>query len=407
MHISVVMPLFNKQDFVLQSVNSALQQKGIELELLIIDDGSTDRSLEIVEKIGDPRIRILRQKNLGPSAARNSGLKEAKHSLIAFLDADDYWAPKKLISQMSYLQTHPETAAVYCQALRVDINGNLIFRKPFGSGIRDENFLLNNLLTRPKTPALGSTLMIRTEILRKIDGFDVEITNGEDMDIQLRLAQAGFTQHMLSRSLAYIRFIHSSQSHSFDLDRWMNSYKSHLWIYKKLLKNDLPEILIDKANAKILNVHLRQFLYYLLIGKKEAAYELRTHIMNDANKLDKNSRDFYTQIEFFTPLIYQKDGWPELERFIEIVLTERGQIIQNSKNPIHDELTRIKAKVWCAGQGNKKIRRQTWVFLFNACRRNPALIHNLNFWKQAARLLIGNLVIRHNIKWHEASMKYL
>ena len=92
---------------------------------------------------------------------------EAKYPLIAFLDGDDYWAPSKLFEQASYLQAHPEISAVYCQALRVDVTGKLIFRKPFGSGIRDEDFLLKNLVKKPVSPALGSTLMIRIRSIQE------------------------------------------------------------------------------------------------------------------------------------------------------------------------------------------------------------------------------------------------
>jgi len=399
------MPLFNKQDFVLQSVNSVLKQKDVELELLIIDDGSSDKSLEIVNSVGDPRIRVFRHNNLGPSAARNRGLMEAKYPLIAFLDGDDYWAPAKLIRQASNLNAHPAFAAVYCQALRVDVTGKLIFRKPFGYGIRDEDFLLKNLVKKPVSPALGSTLMIRSEILKKMGGFDEALVNGEDTDLELRLAQAGFKQHMLTKPLAFIRFDASSLSHSFDENRWSVSYRSHVLIYEKLLKNHPPDISKDQARVKVLNVHLRQFLYYLLVGKQEAASVIRPRIMNDRKLLDKNSRDFYTQIEFFTPLIFNKDGWPALEKFIDQVLTERSQIMPKTENTIRDELAKIKAIVWCAGQAHSSFKLQAWRFLFSACGKNFGLIVKKNFWKQAIRLLIGNLAIWVNIKWQEISLR--
>ena len=225
MKISVIIPLFNKQDFILQSIQSALSQKKVEIELLVIDDGSSDKSLEMISSVSDTRIRVFRQNNLGPSAARNLGMREARYPLIAFLDGDDYWASTKLFEQASFLEAHPEVSAVYCQALRVDVDGNTIYRKPFGSGIRDEDFLLKNLVKKPVSPALGSTLMIRTDVLKQMNGFDERIFNGEDTDLELRLAQAGFKQHMLTKSLSFIRFDASSLSHSFDEERWARSYR--------------------------------------------------------------------------------------------------------------------------------------------------------------------------------------
>jgi len=406
MQITVIIPLFNKQDFIRQSVQSALAQKNVDVELLIIDDGSSDKSLEVINSVPDPRIRIFRQTNLGPSAARNLGMREARYSLVAFLDGDDYWASTKLFEQASYLEAHPEISAVYCQALRVDVNGNLIYRKPFGSGIRDEDFLLENLVKKPVSPALGSTLMIRTDVLKKMEGFDEAMFNGEDTDLELRLAQAGFKQHMLTRSLAFIRFDASSLSHSFDEDRWAVSYRSHLLSYERLRNNHPTDISEEKASNKVLNVHLRQFLYYLFIGKEGAASVLRDRISADWTLLEKNSRDFYSQIEFFTPLIYHKDGWSGLESFIERVLVERNQILPNSKDATRDDLIRIKAFVWCAGQSGGKVKRQAWSYLFAACKRNPGLLQKMNFWKQAVRLMVGNLAIWLNVKWHQLFRKY-
>jgi len=406
MQITVVIPLFNKQHFILQSILSVLQQKNVDLEVLIIDDGSSDKSLEVINSVSDSRIRVFRQNNLGPSAARNRGMWEAKYPLIAFLDGDDFWAPTKLFDQSSFLQTHPEFSAVYCQALRVDVNGNMIYRKPFGFGIRDEDFLIKNLVNKPVSPALGSTLMIKTDVLKKMDGFDERIFNGEDTDLELRLAQAGFKQHMLSKSLVFIRFDGSSLSHSFDEERWAVSYRSHLLIYEKLQKNHPPEVSEEKALNKILNVHLRQFIYYLFIGKKEAESDLRARIIESRKLLDKNSRDFYTQIEFFTPLIYHNDGWLGLERFIDRVLIERNIILPNSENVIRDDLIKIKAIVWCAGQGGDFLKVQAWKYLLSTCGRNPQLLFGLNFWQQAARLLAGNQAIWINVKWHQLIMKF-
>jgi glycosyltransferase involved in cell wall biosynthesis len=405
MNVSVVIPLFNKQDFVLKAITSVLKQKKVELELLVIDDGSTDNSFEIVNSVNDPRIRIFKQNNLGPSAARNRGMLEAKYPLIAFLDGDDFWAPTKLFEQAAYLEAHPEISAVYCQAVRVDVTGGLVNRKPFGYGIRDEGFLLKNLVKKPISVALGSTLMIRLEVLEKMGGFDEALVNGEDTDLELRLAKAGFKQHMISKPLTIVRFDASSLSRSFDEERWAISYRSHMLIYEKLLNDHPSEFSEVQARNKVLNVHLRQLLYYLLIGKTLAANGLRNRIIEERNLLDKNSGDFYTQIEFFTPLIYHRDGWTGLEKFIERVLDERDLILPNCENAIQDDLMKIKAIVWCAGQAHSNLKHEAWRFLFRACGKNFGLIINKDIWKQAVRLLVGNIAIWVNIRWWAISLR--
>ena len=87
--ISVIIPLYNKEKIVERSVNSVLNQSFNDFELIIVDDGSTDKSFEIVNKIKDDRIKLIKQKNAGPSAARNRGVKESKTDWVLFLDSDD------------------------------------------------------------------------------------------------------------------------------------------------------------------------------------------------------------------------------------------------------------------------------------------------------------------------------
>ncbi len=165
---------------------------------------------------------------------------------------------------------------------------------------------------------------------------------------------------------------------------------------------------IDEIASVVIVVRLRLLfrVHHVALGIEHAESELRARIIEDRNALDQESRDFYTQIEFFTPLIYFKDGWPGLERFIERVLVERDLILPNSKNAIQDDLIKIKAIVWCAGQGGNKVKDLAWAFLFKACSRNHRLLLKLNFWKQAVRLLVGKLAIWLNVKWHQLFMKF-
>ncbi len=95
-YFTVVIPLYNKEKYIKRTLNSVLKQTFTNFEIVIVDDGSTDKSCEIVEAINDPRIRLIRQENGGPSKARNRGILEAKGEFIAFLDADDEWLPEKL-----------------------------------------------------------------------------------------------------------------------------------------------------------------------------------------------------------------------------------------------------------------------------------------------------------------------
>ena len=105
---TVVIPLYNKEKYIKRTLDSILNQTFTDYEIIIVDDGSKDQSCKIVESIIDPRIRLIRQDNGGPSKARNRGIKEAKGQFIAFLDADDEWLPEKLEKQYKLHSKNPE-----------------------------------------------------------------------------------------------------------------------------------------------------------------------------------------------------------------------------------------------------------------------------------------------------------
>src|SRR6218665_1515018 len=121
---SIVIPLYNKEKWVTACINSILNQHFTDFELIIVDDGSTDKSLELVKnQFNDERIKIIRQKNAGVSVARNTGIAHASYKYIAFMDADDYW--------------HPDYLKLNCDALlqnpKIDIIGsNYINKIPLG-----------------------------------------------------------------------------------------------------------------------------------------------------------------------------------------------------------------------------------------------------------------------------------
>ena len=103
--VSVVIPLYNCEKYILQSVQSILDQTYKRIELIIIDDGSTDSSLKIVKNIKDKRVRIITKQNGGLAQARNSGISEARGELIGFLDADDYWHPSKIERHLIHFES--------------------------------------------------------------------------------------------------------------------------------------------------------------------------------------------------------------------------------------------------------------------------------------------------------------
>ena len=112
MNTSVIIPLYNKAPYVQRALNSVLAQSLRDFELIVVDDGSTDAGAEIVTRCRDPRVRLIRQANAGPGAARNRGLRVATGEFVAFLDADDEWLPEFLVRATGHLREHNWVASI-------------------------------------------------------------------------------------------------------------------------------------------------------------------------------------------------------------------------------------------------------------------------------------------------------
>jgi len=190
-YFSVVIPLFNKYDFIEKAITSVLIQTYPHFELLIIDDGSTDNSSEIVEKIHDNRIKLIKQENAGVSAARNKGIKTAKYDLIAFLDADDWWDKDYLQSMLKLILKFPEVS-IYGSRYAIVENGKASPSLPFfNNSTKYVLFDLIDLAVNNKSfilPLHSSSFIIHKTILHKTSNFDCRIKFFEDYDFFLRIS---------------------------------------------------------------------------------------------------------------------------------------------------------------------------------------------------------------------------
>src|SRR5438093_5486172 len=186
--ISVIIPSYNSAHFVLQAVQSALEQTYSPVEVIVVDDGSTDDTRErLVPQNG--RIRYVYQSNGGPSKARNRGIKEAQGDLIAFLDADDRWLPEKLQKQWKSLQGNPDACLVHTDLYRLyepsgTIGHKYHDRKRLFSGYCYSEFFWTN-------EVILSTVLVTRQCLEKMGGFDEEIRRAstEDLDLWIRIAR--------------------------------------------------------------------------------------------------------------------------------------------------------------------------------------------------------------------------
>ena len=189
--ISVVIPLYNKQNSIINTLQSVLNQTYRDFEVVVVDDGSTDGSVGEVEKFADSRIRLVRQNNAGVSAARNRGIEEARGEYVAFLDADDEWNPEYLATQYLLAEKYPECDVFACNYEFRNAEGNVkptIVRKlPFGG----EDGVLSNyfeVASCSHPPLWTSAVMVRKSAIQAVGGFPVGIKSGEDLLTWARLA---------------------------------------------------------------------------------------------------------------------------------------------------------------------------------------------------------------------------
>lgn len=182
--ISVIIPTYNSEKTIQQTIDSVLNQTWTNLELIVINDGSQDSTLDIVTRIKDPRLKVLSYPNAGVSASRNRGISQAEGEFISFLDADDLWTKDKLEAQLTALQANPQAAVAYSWTDHIDENGQFL-----RSGVhRTINGDVYAELLKSNFLANGSNVLIRTQALEEIGTFNQSLSQAEDWDMYLRLA---------------------------------------------------------------------------------------------------------------------------------------------------------------------------------------------------------------------------
>ena len=193
MRASVIIPLFNKQPYIGRALQSVSAQTFADFEVIVVDDGSTDEGARVVEQFTDARVRLIKEDNSGPGAARNRGLAEAQGELVAFLDADDEWLPEFLAESIHSLDDEPKASAVvsgYAE-FPAGLSREDTWRK---RGLRDGVMRL----TQDTDPKLAIALLAfmtpcttvaRADVLRKLGGFYERdrCAYGEDAHLLLKV----------------------------------------------------------------------------------------------------------------------------------------------------------------------------------------------------------------------------
>jgi cellulose synthase/poly-beta-1,6-N-acetylglucosamine synthase-like glycosyltransferase len=196
--VSVVMPVYNVEAFVAEAVQSVLDQSFTDFELIIVDDGGTDKSVAICRSFDDPRIRIVHQANRGLAGARNTGISESRGRYIALLDSDDRWLPEKLSLHVIHLNNNPEIGVSYCPSRFIDEQGNAmrLQQSPRLRNIRSENIFCRNPVGNGSAPvlrraALDTVAFRHPKDVDRTCWFDEDFRQSEDVEMWLRLSIMG------------------------------------------------------------------------------------------------------------------------------------------------------------------------------------------------------------------------
>jgi glycosyltransferase involved in cell wall biosynthesis len=257
---SIIIPAYNRERYIGAAIGSAFSQRDPAEEIIVVDDGSTDGTSQVVHEFtGGPVIRYFHQRNQGPAAARNYGAAAAKGNWLAFLDADDIWHPDKLLIQAEYIRKHPQVYMFWCDVDYMDEGGNP--REPFEWNDRLAPLMFN----RPMCP-IPSTVVLRKDIFSLLGGFNQQMRCYEDGEFFMRVA-ARFPIHFIDRTLVTYR-CHRNQLHRSVLHRAM-SWPYMYDLLDQLWRDDPQKKAILNAVSAANHTHVGK--HYLRKGDLEEA----------------------------------------------------------------------------------------------------------------------------------------
>jgi glycosyltransferase involved in cell wall biosynthesis len=179
--VSVVVPAYNAEKFLAEAIDSILAQTHTNTEIIIVNDGSTDRTAVVAEGYGD-RVKLIHRENGGIGPARNTGIEQVTGEFIALLDADDIWEPQKLAQQLALLEAEPEVAMVF---------GQMVQFASEGPALPEE-------LAKAAPAMLPGLLLIRTEAFHRVGPFAADYKLGEFIDWSARANEVGLQSKIIA-----------------------------------------------------------------------------------------------------------------------------------------------------------------------------------------------------------------
>ncbi|MCX5749199.1 MAG: glycosyltransferase [Candidatus Saganbacteria bacterium] len=272
--VSVNIPVFNCERYIKETVESVLSQTFQDYEIILIDDGSKDRTSEIIKTMTDPRIKYFYQENQGIGAARNSAIERSSGKYIAFLDHDDLWLPEKLEKQMRLFQKTPKPGLVYCDTTFFNEKGDLY---SFYSKSKPSRGMIFRDLLRKYNLSL-ETVVIDRKVLKETGLFDPEMMMVEEYDLFLRIASK-YPADYVDEPLAKYRIHDRNYSWGRESDA-IREEKKVLEKLNEFIPNFKSDYSIELTGVKM-NFKKREGLLEWKRGEKNRAGRIFTEIFKD------------------------------------------------------------------------------------------------------------------------------
>lgn len=285
--VSVILPAYNASLTIKDTIKSILNQSYKDFELIIINDGSTDETEEIIKSFDDKRIILNKIKNSGASAARNKGIEIARGDYVSFIDSDDLWSIDKLEKQLGLLSNNKDYSVAYSWTMYIDEKGDYIhpMKAVTYEGDVYQKIILNNFV------GSGSNILVRKNILDKTGIFNIKLTYGEEWDLLIRLSRNCKFALVKEYQIFYRQSLFSLSSSIEDMEKditkiientyknapeeifklknkslsSMNSYLSYLYLTKQNIENWKLKSILKSTYSIYLNLLSVQNLKTLLI----------------------------------------------------------------------------------------------------------------------------------------------
>lgn len=372
---SAIIPAYNQGGYLVEAIGSVLRQTLANLEVIVVDDGSTDGTAQAAQGFDDPRVRYVYQDNRGLSAARNTGIRYARGRYLTFLDADDLFLPQKLELLVGALEKHPEIGMAAGQAIPIDEHGHPVGRI-FDKPLPDEpaRLLMGN-------PLHVGSVVVRASWQARVGFFDESLRSYEDWDMWLRLALAGCRAVWVPRPVSCYRF------HRFQMTRSGQRMTAACFavLDKVFARSDLPESWRRAESIAYSRAHLRAAAQaYLARDFGAACGHLVQAVRRDPSLLEGDARRLADHFRSWTelpkveaPLIFLEEVYGHLPPVLRPLVAQR-------KRHLADAALELASR---AGDlGDLRAARR---YGLRAFRYRPSLLLDWGIIKMSARAMLA------------------